>query len=257
MAVSIEQVGANLKNTNQTVEVVATSVRELVRSIDQVQGIAERISQGAADAASAVARLDGSVHSIAEASRTVEQASQKAAEDAQSGGRTVQSSIEGLGRIRASIETSATSMRQLDDRAGEIGSIVDMIRMIAERTNLLSLNASIEAARAGEAGRGFAVVAEEIRNLADRAAKATMDISNIVRGLQRTAQDAVRANQENLRVAEEGSVLATSRGRGTGQDHRQRLRDCSSLQPDCARHPGTDAGKHQCRECGAQHRRPG
>jgi methyl-accepting chemotaxis protein len=69
-------------------------------------------------------------------------------------------------------------------RAGEIGGIVNTINLIAERTNLLSLNASIEAARAGEAGRGFAVVAEEIRNLANRAAQATSDISAIVRGLQ-------------------------------------------------------------------------
>ena len=67
-------------------------------------------------------------------------------------------------------------------RAGEIGGIVGTINMIAERTNLLSLNASIEAARAGEAGRGFAVVAEEIRNLANRAAQATAEIAAIVRG---------------------------------------------------------------------------
>ncbi len=71
---------------------------------------------------------------------------------------------------------SSTVMREMGKRTNEIGSIVDTINLIAERTNLLSLNASIEAARAGDAGRGFAVVAEEIRNLADRSAKATADI---------------------------------------------------------------------------------
>ena len=72
---------------------------------------------------------------------------------------------------------SSGVIRDMGKRANEIGGIVDTINLIAERTNLLSLNASIEAARAGDAGRGFAVVAEEIRNLADRAAKATADIA--------------------------------------------------------------------------------
>ena len=88
------------------------------------------------------------------------------------------------------------------------------VNLIAERTNLLSLNASIEAARAGDAGRGFAVVAEEIRNLADRAAKATSDISTIIRSLQDVAGDAVSSANEGLRVADESSALAESGASG-------------------------------------------
>ena len=80
-------------------------------------------------------------------------------------------------RVRDSMVQSAGVMREMGKRTGEIATIVDTINLIAERTNLLSLNASIEAARAGDAGRGFAVVAEEIRNLADRSAKATADIA--------------------------------------------------------------------------------
>ena len=79
--------------------------------------------------------------------------------------------------LRESMVQSATVMREMGKRTDEISGIVDTINLIAERTNLLSLNASIEAARAGDAGRGFAVVAEEIRNLADRSAKATADIA--------------------------------------------------------------------------------
>ena len=85
--------------------------------------------------------------------------------------------MQGIGRLRDSMAQSATVMREMGKRTNEISRIVDTINLIAERTNLLSLNASIEAARAGDAGRGFAVVAEEIRNLADRSAKATADIA--------------------------------------------------------------------------------
>ena len=107
-----------------------------------------------------------------------------------------------------------TVMREMGKRASEISSIVDTINLIAERTNLLSLNASIEAARAGDAGRGFAVVAEEIRNLADRSAKATADIAAIIKALQEVAQEAVAASNDGLRsrrsratrTAEEGAA---------------------------------------------------
>ena len=105
-------------------------------------------------------------------------------------------------------------MREMGKRTADISSIVDTINLIAERTNLLSLNASIEAARAGDAGRGFAVVAEEIRNLADRSAKATADIAGIIRALQDVAQDAMTASTEGLRIADEGNALAE--GSATG-----------------------------------------
>ena len=110
-------------------------------------------------------------------------------------------------------------------RTNEISGIVDTINLIAERTNLLSLNASIEAARAGDAGRGFAVVAEEIRNLADRSAKATADIAAIIKALQEVAQDAVAASNDGMRVADESNALAESRRRRAEEDSQRPQRD--------------------------------
>ena len=116
-------------------------------------------------------------------------------------------SIAGLARsARRWLEGSAV-MKDMGKRAEEIGDIVQTINLIADRTNLLSLNASIEAARAGEHGRGFAVIAEEIRALADRAAAAAGDVAKIVRGLQTTAREALTSNADTLRLADEGAQL--------------------------------------------------
>ena len=120
--------------------------------------------------------MDRSTASVAALARQADEVTRRVSRDAEEGGATVQRSIQGIGRLRDSMTQSATVIREMGKRTSEISSIVDTINLIAERTNLLSLNASIEAARAGDAGRGFAVVAEEIRNLADRSAKATADI---------------------------------------------------------------------------------
>ena len=122
-------------------------------------------------------------------------------------------------------------MKEMGKRAEEIGDIVQTINLIADRTNLLSLNASIEAARAGEHGRGFAVVAEEIRALADRAAASSADVAKIVRGLQASVRDAVASSTDGQRAADEGSALAEEADRALGHDapgsgvaHRRRPR---------------------------------
>ena len=117
----------------------------------------------------------------------------------------MQKSIEGIARVAKAMTQSTTVMRELNKQTSEISGIVSTINVIAERTNLLSLNASIEAARAGDAGRGFAVVAEEIRNLADRCARATADIAQIVRGLENVTREATETSNEGARIAEESN----------------------------------------------------
>ena len=178
------------------------------------------------------------IRSVAALTKQADEITRRVSRDAEEGGAAAQKSIQGLARVRDSMAQSAAVMREMGKRAGEIGGIVDTINLIAERTNLLSLNASIEAARAGEAGRGFAVVAEEIRNLADRSAKATADIAAIIKALQDVVQEAVAASNEGVRVADESGRLAEERRRGLKKNPHRHERDDAAGRADRARHRG-------------------
>jgi len=110
--------------------------------------------------------------------------------------------------IRESVNLSADTIRQLEQRTLDIGGIVTLIKEIAEQTNLLALNAAIEAARAGEAGRGFAVGADEVRKLAERTRRATADIGGMIDGVQSQAEQAVRTMETGMTDMEDGLRLA-------------------------------------------------
>src|SRR6185503_5352878 len=208
MAASIEEVGAMTESLGAAVDQNSASIEQMSRSIQAVAENGRRITETATGAASTALQMDRSSQAVAALARQGDEITRRVAREAEEGGAVVQRSIQGIGRLRDSMMQSSTVMREMGKRTNDISSIVDTINLIAERTNLLSLNASIEAARAGDAGRGFAVVAEEIRNLADRSAKATADIGAIIRGLQEVAQDAVNASNEGLRVTDESARLA-------------------------------------------------
>ena len=155
-----EQTNAGVNSQKVETDQVATAMHEMAATVQEVARNAEHASQAATDA-------DG---------------------QARAGDQVVAQAIAQIERLAVEVNRSTEAMGQLQQESQKIGSVMDVIKSVAEQTNLLALNAAIEAARAGEAGRGFAVVADEVRGLAQRTQKSTEEIEVLVAGLQSGTQ---------------------------------------------------------------------
>jgi len=129
------------------------------------------------------------------------EATQQADSEAQGGSQVVNQSINRINELAQAVERAATVIQRLEADSESIGTVLDVIRGIAEQTNLLALNAAIEAARAGEQGRGFAVVADEVRSLASRSHQSTQEIQDMIEQLQNGAREAVAVMNEGREQA--------------------------------------------------------
>ncbi|MGW7774634.1 methyl-accepting chemotaxis protein [Pseudomonas machongensis] len=161
------------------------------REIEQVATAANEMSATAQDVAHNASQA-------AEAARGADQASQE-------GLQLIASTRQTIANLAAGMDAAMDEARSLAGRSEQIGSVLEVIRAIAEQTNLLALNAAIEAARAGEAGRGFAVVADEVRNLAQRTQVSVEEIRVVIEGLQQGTRDVVDAMQAGQRQAQDNA----------------------------------------------------
>jgi len=211
----------NLMLTGLTTLVTQASnvATEIQRSTADILHSSERMKTGAEqqaglirNASDAVNAMSSTTQRVAENAEAATQTSLKATQAAVKGGASVAETIKGMQRIRAAVQTTGKKIKGLGERSLEIGAIIEVINEIATQTNLLALNAAIEAARAGEQGKGFAVVADEVRKLAERAARATKDITGLIKGIQVETSEAVTVMEEGTREVEEGTKLADQAG---------------------------------------------
>jgi methyl-accepting chemotaxis protein len=202
--VMVEEIAALLADVRHAALRVAGNAGDMIGAADQMAGGAQAQAREITTVSRTVEALSRSVREVATSAQQAAGAARSTLEAAQKGDQAVRDSLAGMQRIRGEVQVIAKKIKGLGDRSLEISAIVNLIDDLASHTNLLALNAAIEAAGAGEAGLRFGVVADEIRKLAERAAKATKDVATLIRTVQAETQEAVMAMEEGTREVEAG-----------------------------------------------------
>ncbi|WP_022965588.1 methyl-accepting chemotaxis protein [Denitrificimonas caeni] len=196
----------------QSLHAVSDVTQQLHDVSDQVSHVADTTLRAVVEqrtetdmVASAMNEMSATVQEVARHATQTAAASQGADEESRQGVLVAQQAIDGIRELIIEIESAAHVVQQVETDTANISAVLDVIKGIAEQTNLLALNAAIEAARAGEQGRGFAVVADEVRTLASRTQKSTEEIQNMIERLQHGVKNAVAAMEGAQQRATKGS----------------------------------------------------
>jgi len=208
---AFNHMGANLRNM---IGKISGATTQLAAAAEETSSITEETSRGVQaqqaeidSIASAMNEMTATVQEVARNAADASSAADKADREAKSGALVATEAIGGIDSLVAEVNSASSVIRNLEQESENIGSVLDVIRGIAEQTNLLALNAAIEAARAGEQGRGFAVVADEVRTLASRTQQSTQEIQDMILRLQDGAVNAVKVMEAAQGKAQSSSDL--------------------------------------------------
>ncbi|WP_371917161.1 methyl-accepting chemotaxis protein [Pseudomonas sp. QS1027] len=206
-------------NLRKTIEQISGSATQLASAAEELSAVTEESSRGLQQqnneieqAATAVNEMTSAVEEVARNAVSTSEASQQSNQAAREGRDRVVQTVEAIQAMTQDVQSTSVLIEGLATQGRDIGQVLDVIRAIAEQTNLLALNAAIEAARAGEAGRGFAVVADEVRALAHRTQQSTKEIEQMVAGIQNGTGQAVQSMQQSNQRTQ--STLETARAAG-------------------------------------------
>lgn len=184
----IEVMGASTQISSSTAEMNDVASQNHSRATDQQQQIEQ--------VATAINEMTATVQEVAQNTASAAEAAVNADNEAGNGQNIVNQTLDSINKLENTVSNATQVVAELEKDSQNIGAVLDVIKSIAEQTNLLALNAAIEAARAGEQGRGFAVVADEVRTLASRTQQSTSEIEEMIARLQSGTQNAVQAMQE-------------------------------------------------------------
>ncbi|MGE8045314.1 methyl-accepting chemotaxis protein [Pseudomonas monteilii] len=202
-----------------TIQQIADASNQLASAAEELNAVTEDSSRGLLrqndeiqQAATAVTEMTSAVEEVARNAMSTSEASRGASTQAGEGLGQARHAVSAVDDATREIGTSTTIVEQLATQLRDIGKVLDVIRGIAEQTNLLALNAAIEAARAGEQGRGFAVVADEVRALAARTQASTGEIESMINAVQTSSDQAVVAMGKSQTLVATTQTLARATG---------------------------------------------
>ena len=206
-----------------TLQRIAGSATQLASAAEELNAVTDESARGLTQqnneieqAATAVNEMTSAVEEVARNAVSTSEASRNATSSAGDGRDLVQETVSAIERMSGDVQATATLIGDLANESRDIGKVLDVIRGLADQTNLLALNAAIEAARAGEAGRGFAVVADEVRALAHRTQQSTSEIERMIGSIQAGTEHAVDSMRNSTERAE--STLNIAKGAGMSLD---------------------------------------
>ncbi len=213
---SQDEVGELVSEFNRFVEKLQGIIREITESVQRLSSAAEQMSAVSAQSregvvkqksdidqvATAMNEMSATVHEVANNAGDAAGAAKAADAEAGNGKQVVSQAVSTIDKLATDVDEAAMVIQQLAADSENIGTVLDVIKAIAEQTNLLALNAAIEAARAGEQGRGFAVVADEVRTLAQRTQQSTQEIQEIIEKLQAGAERAEKVMKASCQQAQ-------------------------------------------------------
>jgi methyl-accepting chemotaxis protein len=216
---ALTEIAGSSKRISLSSQELNTGIDQITKSAEQIAATAQHVAIGSEgqvksveEVTSAINQMSIGVQQIASNAQSVSTSAEQATKYADFGRDAIDNAISQMESIRRTVDGSAEVIRELGHKSQAIGNIVDLIRNIADQTNLLALNAAIEAARAGEQGRGFAVVADEVRKLAEQSASATKEISDLITAVKEETSRAVRSMDLGTKEAAQGTVVVSDAG---------------------------------------------